>query len=98
MPITRSGFAPATGKHRLYGTNRAHWRTIRQQRLAIDGHRCTIRLEGCTTTATTVHLDPALNGQHDLATLGNTRSACARCHGTIDANGARTPFRYGGEV
>ena len=91
MPIVRSGYAPPAGntKHRAYGHHRKHWRTIRQQRLALDGHRCTIRLPGCTTTATTVDLDPRLNGQHDHATLDNTRSACHHCHGTIDGAGSR---------
>jgi 5-methylcytosine-specific restriction endonuclease McrA len=85
-PIIRSGYAPRT-THRERGDHRKHWRTIRKQRLALDGYRCTIQLDGCTTTATTVHLHPALNNNHDLATLDNTQSACARCHGRVDGAG-----------
>jgi 5-methylcytosine-specific restriction endonuclease McrA len=88
MPIIRSGYAQrTTGQQR--GHHRKHWRTIRLQRLALDGHRCTIRLPGCTTTATSVHLHPALGNNHDLATLSNTQSACAHCHGRIDGAGRR---------
>ena len=91
MPIIRSGYAPTAGnaKHRAYGHHRAHWRRIRAARLTLDGHRCQIRLDGCTGTATSVDLDPRLNGQHDLATLDNTRSACAHCHGKTDGEGGR---------
>ena len=63
----------------------AHWQRIRRQRLNLDGHRCTLNHPGCTTVATTVHLAPELNGNHLLATIDNTRSACLRCHGTEDA-------------
>ena len=91
MPIIRHGYAPPHGnaKHRAYGHHRTHWRTIRRQRLSLDGYRCTIRLDGCTITATTVDLDPELNGNHDHATIDNTRSACSHCHGHIDGAGAR---------
>lgn len=90
MPIVRSGYAPAGNRKRnAYGRSRKHWQTIRKQRLALDGHRCQLLLAGCTTTATTVHLHPSANGNHDSAHLGNTQSACAHCHGVIDGAGAR---------
>ena len=88
MPIIRHGYAKRTS-HQAKGHHRTHWRTIRKQRLAHDNHHCTIRLPGCTTTATTVDLHPNLNSNHDLATLTNTRSACAHCHGTIDGASSR---------
>lgn len=87
-PIVRSGYAERT-THRERGDHRKHWRTIRKQRLAIDGNQCTIQLAGCTGIATTVHLDPRLNGNHDIACLDNTRSACRHCHGTVDGAGSR---------
>lgn len=67
------------------GLHSAHWANVREQRLALDGHLCTIRRPGCTVRATTVHLDPELRGDHLKATLQNTRSACRSCHGTVDA-------------
>lgn len=72
----------------MYGYARAHWRKVRRARLALDGHRCKLRLAGCTQVATTVHLDSALEGRHDLATLDNTLSACAQCHGRLDGGRA----------
>ena len=67
------------------GYSSSHWQRVRRQRLNLDGHRCTLNHPGCTTVATTVHLAPELNGNHLLATVDNTRSACRRCHGTEDA-------------
>ena len=63
----------------------SYWRKLRQRRLNLDGHRCQLHHPGCTQVATTVHLDPALNGDHLYATLGNTISACLHCHGVEDA-------------
>ena len=97
-PIIRSGFAPAgSAKRRLYGRSRKHWQVIRLHRLALDGYRCQIRLDGCLMIATTVDLDPAVGGNHDLATLGNTRSACAFCHGKVDGAGARKGWQGVGD-
>lgn len=67
------------------GYGSAHWQQIRRARLAIDGGRCRLRHDGCTGKATTVHLDPSCGGDHSLATLENTLSACAHCHGVEDA-------------
>ena len=81
-------YCPTHKRHYNYASK--HWKNIRTQRLNLDSHRCTIRLPGCTTTATTVHLDPQLKGDHTYAGLGNTRSACRHCHGVIDAHRANT--------
>ena len=72
-----------------HGVKRAHNQRLRKQRLAFDGHRCQLRLPGCTGRATTVHLDPRFAGDHDAATIDDLISACARCHGRIDAPRAR---------
>jgi len=87
---------------RNHGYADTHWQTIRKQRLLLDGHACTFRYDGCTRRATSVHLDPRCNGNHALATLDNTRSACAHCHGIEDAprsNGYdATSTTHGGRV
>jgi 5-methylcytosine-specific restriction endonuclease McrA len=74
-------------RHRIhYGYATSHWLSVRKQRLALDGHLCQLRRDnGCTVRATTVHLDPRCNGNHALATLDNTVSACLHCHGVEDA-------------
>lgn len=67
------------------GYSTQHWQRTRRARLTIDGYRCQLRHSGCTIHATSVHLDPNCNGDHSLATVSNTLSACASCHGTEDA-------------
>jgi 5-methylcytosine-specific restriction endonuclease McrA len=67
-----------------YNPRSAHWRTIRAERLAIDNGECQLQHPGCTRVATSVHLDPAAGGNHSLATIHNTVSACAHCHGVED--------------
>lgn len=63
-----------------------HWKLVRKARLQLDGGRCVLRVDaGCTGRATTVHLAPELGGNHLLATLSNTASACRHCHGVVDA-------------
>ena len=76
-------------QHKIKGYGTTHWKRIRRQRLELDGYRCTIRLPGCEGFANTVDLHPALNGNHRLASIDTTRSACRRCHGTTDG-GRRT--------
>jgi hypothetical protein len=68
-----------------YGYASTHWQAVRRARLNLDGHLCQLRHDGCTVRATTVHLDPACNGNHNLATLDNTVSSCLHCHGVEDA-------------
>lgn len=71
---------PAAG-----GYSTGHWRKLRVQALVRDGYRCQLQLDGCTGVATTVHIDPALRGQHEDATLDDCTSACLYCHGVTDA-------------
>ena len=68
-----------------YGYDSGHWQLVRAARLALDLNRCQLQLDGCTNTATTVHLDPDCSGNHLLATIDNTTSACLHCHGVVDA-------------
>lgn len=81
----------AASKRKGYGTS--HWQKVRKARLELDEYRCTIGLEGCDGLAWTVDLDPACGGNHRLATLENTRSACRRCHGRLQGG-----LRYGGTI
>jgi hypothetical protein len=76
-------------KNKAHGTNTPYWRQLRQQALERDGHTCQLQHRGCTEVATTVHLDPALKGNHRIAGLEDCRSACKHCHGVED--GRRTP-------
>lgn len=76
-------------KRQTMGLSTGHWRRVRAARLRLDGHRCQLKHPNCTGKATTVHLDPSCQGNHRLATINNTRSACAQCHGTEDAPRAR---------
>ena len=89
---------PTHARRRRYSS--AHWQHVRKQRLTLDHHTCTLAYPGCTRHATTVHLDPACDGDHALATINNTRSACARCHGLEDGPRASgydaTSARVGG--
>lgn len=79
-------------KNQRNGMNTHRWRGprgLRARALERDGHACTYGLPGCTGTATTVHIDPNLNGDHRRATLDDCRSACHRCHGRIDGHRSR---------
>lgn len=73
-----------------HGVKRAHFQRLREERLALAGGFCELHLDrDCTTVATTVHLDEALAGDHDRATLDDVRAACAHCHGVKDGGRAR---------
>ena len=71
---TRNG-SRCTEHATSYGYTSSHWQQVRASRLAFDGHRCQLRHPGCTGRATSVHLDPACNGDHALASIQNTTSA-----------------------
>ena len=66
------------------GYRTEHWQNVRALRLIYDGGLCQLDHPGCTGVATTVHLDPSCAGDHRLATVDNTLSACAHCHGVED--------------
>ena len=78
-------------KSKDHGLFHVEWRGpngLRKRALDRDQGLCKLRVDDrCTTLATTVHLDPALEGDHARATLDDCTSACAHCHGVID--GAR---------
>jgi 5-methylcytosine-specific restriction endonuclease McrA len=70
---------------RRHGLNTKRWRLLRDSTLARDGHRC----QQCGDPANTVHIDPKLKGNHNVATLNDTVTLCRRCHGSLDAARAR---------
>ena len=93
---------------REHGLHSSHWRTLKKERLELARGMCELRLNGCTGKAMTVHLAPALAGDHRTATLSDCRAACLHCHGVVDAprasrrghpekissaRGAPTPFQ-----
>ncbi len=62
------------------------WRKARREQLERDRYRCQIRLDGCTTIATTVdHIHGAANDPNHL----HLRSACENCHGKTTAQQGR---------
>jgi len=67
-----------------HGRTSKRWQQIRAAVLARDG-RC---LECGSTADLTVHLDPALEGNHLAAGPENCATLCRRCHGRLD--GARS--------
>ena len=72
---------PRHERQRLHGRNTAAWRKLRHFVLERDGRRC----RTCGATAKlTVHLDPALGGDHSLATSKDCITLCVRCHGLAD--------------
>jgi 5-methylcytosine-specific restriction endonuclease McrA len=72
-------------KAKRNGLRSPYWKAVREARLRLDGYRCALQLDGCAGYAETVHLAPELGGNHRLATLENTRSACRHCHGVTEA-------------
>jgi hypothetical protein len=74
-------------KRLAHGRQSQHWVALRRQKLAI-APLCEFRYPGCTSRATTVHLDPRLQGDHLKARLEDCASACHHCHGVVD--GARS--------
>jgi 5-methylcytosine-specific restriction endonuclease McrA len=67
------------------GRRSEHWRKLRPQAIARDRvcRRCG------TGERLTVHLDPALRGEHRNATLDDVVTLCVSCHGSVDAPRAR---------
>ena len=61
------------------------WKKIRDARLAYAAGECEVKLPGCVKMATAVHLNPALGGNHSVATLDDCRAVCVVCHGYIHA-------------
>lgn len=72
-----------------HGVKRAHFQRLREERLRMSGGFCELQVDrGCTTVATTVHIDDTLTGNHDRATIDDCRAACAHCHGVVDGGRA----------
>jgi 5-methylcytosine-specific restriction endonuclease McrA len=67
-------------KNKEQGRTTQHWRRLRVQALERDDYTC----QGCGAPAVSVHISPALGGDHRAATLDDCVSACLVCHGRLD--------------
>jgi 5-methylcytosine-specific restriction endonuclease McrA len=84
-------------KAKAQGVTSAYWKRLRKAVLERDGYRCQLQVdERCTLLATTVHLDPVLEGNHLLALPHHCQSACLHCHGVVDAPRASESRDRGG--
>lgn len=84
---SRSAYCPdhgAQGGDQAKGYFGRHWQAIRAARMRLASRLCEYQLPGCTHQATTVHLNPALAGDHHRATLHDTRAACRPCHRLVE--------------
>jgi hypothetical protein len=77
------------------GGSTRQWRKTRQRVLVRDGHRCQLRLPGCTGRAEHVH---HVNGKAAGDGLRNLLAACAHCNLSLGdptkpkrSDGARRP-------
>lgn len=77
-----------TEKITEYGYKRSHWQEIRKERLIMSGGLCELQLPGCTFEATHVHLHEDLHGDHDRATIDDTKACCLNCSSSIDGGRA----------
>ena len=67
-------------KNREQGRTTQHWKRLRVQALDRDDYTCQV----CGQPAVSVHINPALGGDHRAATLDDCVSACLSCHGRLD--------------
>jgi 5-methylcytosine-specific restriction endonuclease McrA len=73
------GRCPVCGRTSVRGYD-SEWRRLSARILERDGHRCQLRLPGCTTLATTVdHTTPLSRGGARLDTR-NLVAACRVCN------------------
>lgn len=72
------------------GSTRA-WRRVRALALARDNYRCRLRLDGCTTIATTVHHLVPWTGRPEDVPVDQLAGACAHCNGVTGDPGRHDP-------
>lgn len=72
---------------RVAGTGTARWRAVRLAAYVRDGFRC---VDCGTAEDLTGHLDPSLEGNHELATVDDVTTLCRSCHGSRDASRVRS--------
>ena len=70
------------------GRNTRGWRRLRLLVLERDHRMC----QRCGGRADTVHINPRLGGNHELATLEDCVSLCRACHGRLDGGRAKGRF------
>ena len=74
-------------RRKVSGRTTAAWQRLRLAAFHRDGYACQRCGEGGTRHALTVHLDPALKGNHWIAALDDLTTLCRSCHGSVDAVG-----------
>jgi 5-methylcytosine-specific restriction endonuclease McrA len=72
-------------KRRESGRTTARWQRLRLAALHRDGYACQRCGQSGTRHTLTVHLDPALKGNHWIAALDDLTTLCRSCHGSMDA-------------
>jgi len=74
-------------KQKAQGRDSRYWREqLRPARLEFDEYTCQRCFgERCGNQDLTVHLDPALEGDHLSATIHDCVTVGRSCHGTVDA-------------
>lgn len=72
--------ARSQAKAKAHGRNTAAWQRLRKATIAREAGRC----QRCGGNANSVHIDPALNGNHNLAGLDDCTLLCSVCHGVVD--------------
>jgi 5-methylcytosine-specific restriction endonuclease McrA len=77
-------------KRRVSGRTTAAWQRLRLAAFDRDSYACRQCGQGGTRHTLTVHLDPALKGNHWSATLDDLTTLCRSCHGSVDAPRAHT--------
>ncbi len=74
-------------KDRERGYSTQHWQTLRRQALDAAHGQCQ-RCGLYSLTGMTVHINPALGGNHHIATIQDCKVLCQSCHGTVDGGRA----------
>lgn len=78
-------------KAKANGLYSLHWRNLRDAVFMRSAGLCELRIDDdCRSIMETVHLDPALEGDHLAATPEDCKAACLHCHGVVDAPRARS--------
>lgn len=65
------------------GGSTRRWRAKRRRVLERDGYRCKLRLDGCTTKATTVHHQANWRGDPGDVPEHLLMAACTKCNGKV---------------
>ena len=82
---TRADNRRRNQKRKDSGRTTAAWQRMRHAAFHRDGYACRRCGKTGDRHTLTVHLNPALGGNHFVATLADLTTYCRRCHGSVDA-------------